>query len=136
MTDAINALHTAYCSTVGVELPQMPYHRYWYDADKLGLTPADLIIAISVRQKQNRSANGSFKYSLAIKHLVGDEDRIADTINCAALFRAEQRRKTFNPGKAEVLRATGRPDAPESKPAQSVEQIMANIVKLKGAVNE
>lgn len=136
MTPEINALHTAYCSTVGIELPQMPYHRCWYDADRLGLTPEDLVIAINSRQRQNRSANGSFKYSLAIKHLVGDEDRIADTINCAALFKAEQRRKTFNPGKAEVLRATGRPDAPESKPAQSVEQIMANIVKLKGAVNE
>lgn len=136
MTDAINALHTAYCTTVGIELPQMPYHRCWYDADRLGLTPADLIIAINVRQRQNKSANGSFKYSLAIKHLVGDEDRIADTMNCAALFRAEQRRKTFNPGKAEVLRATGRADEPESKPARSVEQIMANIINLKKAASE
>lgn len=126
-------LHQAYCEAMGIELPiNSAFARYWHEADKEGLDPDGLKLAIKARIKRNFSMEPRYQIPLSIRKLVGDEERIADVINEAAVIRAEQRKKQFVPAKAEVLRVTGRPDEPE----QSKTRHIGEIIKLREAANQ
>lgn len=127
----IESLHAAYCEAMGLELRINPaFERYWFDAINSGLEPDDLKLVIKARIKKNFSFEPRYQSQLTIKKLVGDEDRLAEVINEAAMIRANMRKKTYTTDKSSVLRATGRADEPPTQEAKSVKDV---IVMMKEA---
>jgi len=118
----INAIHQAYCEATSFELPLMPhFERQWYDAIQFGMTPD--CVRLVVKSRMRRIADKVRQPEcLLLRNFCGSEAAIADVLVEAAAIRAKMRVKVFPAGKADVLRATGRPDEPEQATAKPISE--------------
>ena len=135
-SQAVNRLHQIYCQAMFLDDFElnMADERRWLAAADEGLTPDDLKLLIKdrlqgIRKDQRRPA------CVCVRNICGSEEAIADALNEVAMIKARMRVKVLPRGKAEVLRATGRDDAPSTSEAKAVGDI-ALIQQLRKAANE
>jgi len=120
----IAELHQAYCEATAYEVAMLPpFERAWFEALKLNITGDDVRLVVKSRMRgialgERRGA------SIYLRNLIGCEEMLAEFMMELAAIRAMQRKRVFEPGKVEVLRATSRPDEPESPDAKMVSEIM------------
>lgn len=111
----VQALHAAYCLEMSLKLPINPAtERFWFAAHKAGLAPADLSLVLRARQRAVKSG-ARYPASLLLRNICGSDEAIADVTNEAAVLRAlrdRMRRPAYDPGKADVLAASGRKESP------------------------
>lgn len=96
----------------------MCYERWFSLAHHDGITPEGLALCIAARKRFNVAS--SCKKSLLLHRLLRDEEDRAIVLNEIAEAMALMRVRVMDPGKASVLRATGRPDAPPQDEAKLV----------------
>ncbi len=125
----INAIHQAYCEATACELPMLPqFERQWFEAMKLGMTPD--CVRMVVKSRLKRVAQEARRpESLLLRNFCGSEEAIGDVIQEAAMLRATMRIKVFTTGKAQALRDTGRPDAPEQGPMRHISEVLGEMRK-------
>jgi len=124
LNPVINQLHAAFCHATGRETVLIPQiERWWYEALKCEVTPQMVTDVIESRMKRDYST-GSMRFNcLGLRHLIGDDDRLAQFVDEAAQIAATKRKRVFVPGKAQVLRDTGRPDEPETPKTRHVSEV-------------
>ena len=123
----VNSIHQAFCDARGFELHmQGPQERWWFEALKCGMTPDDVKLVIKARMKRI-AAGVRHEESLYIRNIAGSEEAIANTMEEAAAIRASMRIKVYPVGKAQALRATGRPDAPEQAQARPIGEYIEEL---------
>jgi len=97
------------------------FERQWYDAIQFGMTPD--CVRLVVKSRMRRIADKVRQPEcLLLRNFCGSEAAIADVLVEAAAIRAKMRVKVFPAGKADVLRATGRPDEPEQATAKPISE--------------
>jgi hypothetical protein len=107
----------------------LPTHeRWWSDARKCGLTPDCVKLVIKARMKRIH-AGVRHEESLMIRNIAGSDEAIANTIEEVAAIRAKLRVKVMPKGKADVLRATGRPAEPEQSTAKPIGEYIEALRK-------
>jgi len=120
--DKLRPLHQLYCSLTDRGVPwSMALLYRWELWDSHGWTAEDLQLVIhhiKVLIKQDRRRPGSFR----MNNLLDPERFGEDLAEAKAIFRPRPR---VNPGKAQVLRATGRRSDPPEITARSAAQILA-----------
>ena len=128
----INALHLAYIDATGYELRLSgPDERRWYEASKFGITPDDVKLVVKARLRG--IVTGDRKpASIYLRNLIGDEDMLAEFAMELAAIKATQRKRLYAPGKAEVLRVTGREDEPAGRPAISAQDVIRGLKEAAG----
>ncbi len=125
-------MHSAFCEAVGYEVALLPpAERHWYEALKMGMTPDDVRLVVRHR-KQRIKAGVRHEESLKIRNIAGSEDAIAESLEEVAAIKAKTRVNVFPKGKAEVLRATGRPDEPEQTPSKPISEYIEALRKSAG----
>ena len=126
----INAMHHAYCEATGFDIPLAPYfERQWFEALNCGLTCDCVRLVIKERVRRIREQVRKPE-CLLLRNVAGSEAAIFDVLQEAAAIRARMRVKVMSPGKAEVLRATGRPVEPDGnvRPISEVIEAMRRAV--------
>lgn len=123
------ALFSAYCAARGFEVSTIPvaHARYLFDAVKEGVTPEMMSDVVKDRMKRPYATQSMKDYCLRLRHLIGSEEAIADLIDEANAIKAKRRKATFSPGKAEVLRTTGRSGEPEQPKVRRVDEIFQQM---------
>ena len=118
----IKELHGTYCWITAVNLPlRMSCWSGWEAFVKVAhYSVRDLVLVIGYLKKQIRRGERR-QESFRFDHLVGDLERFAEDLSFAT---AEARKPVMSPGKAEFLRATGRPVEQPTRPARSINQVM------------
>jgi len=128
----INAIHQAYCEATSFELPMMPqFERQWFDALHSGMTPDCVKLVVKSRMRRIGDKVRQPE-SLLIRNFCGSEAAICDVLMEAAAIRANMRVKVLPQGKAEVLRATGRPDEPEQGRMIPVKEVIQAMRSAAG----
>ena len=136
-------LHQLWCDLRGVPLPASPFHLMgWEDwlrhmlieVPRTGIevTPEDLLRTVILRRIR------MYKEKPAILSAMLKISRVQRADECLEEFledRAERRpRPAYPAAKAEVLRATGRPDSPDlPAPRMARDVILSNLDKLRDA---
>lgn len=124
INESINAIHQAYCEATTFELPMMPqFERQWHDALQCGMTCDCVRLVVKSRMARIRDKVRQPE-CLLLRNFAGSEAAICDVLQEAAMLRAKMRIKTFCPGKAEVLRSTGREDEPEQEKMRPVSEVL------------
>ncbi len=132
LNQSVTELHAAFVDASGQELAlNMPLERRWLDAVNMGVTPDDVRLCVKSRIEHNRQH--TMKRHLVLYRLIGSEDDIAMMLSEAAEARAQMRVKVLPKGKADVLRATGRSDEPETNRVMTPAEIEM-IQKLRAAI--
>lgn len=120
MIEDHQAIHAVYCRLTNVQYPlTMSDHFRWSTWKAQGWITEDLKLVVKhIRWliSEGRRRHESFR----LDNLIEPERFGKDLAEARALARKPR----YAPGKAEVLRATKRPDEPEQAPAQSAEQVM------------
>ncbi len=128
----MNGIHDAFCGAIGYEVPLHGCtERYWFEALKMGMTPDDVRLVVKGRLQRIRDGV-RHPESLYIRNVVGSEEAISNALEEAAAIRAKMRIKTFSPGKAEVLRATGRSDEPEQARMIPIKEVIEGLRSAVG----
>lgn len=121
---AIDQLHKSFCEVTGRELRMNPtFTRWWYDAIAYGVTPEMVTSVMEARMKREYSTAGMKFHCMSLSHCIGNDDRLAQFVDEAAQIAATKRKRVFVPGKAQVLRDTGRPDEPETPKTRHVSEV-------------
>ena len=124
----INALHAVFCQVTGRDtLLIPPVERWWMTALQYGITADMIRDVMQSRIKSQYSTDTMRKHCLSLRHCIGDDDRLAQFVDEAAQIAATKRKRVFVPGKAQVLRDTGRPDEPEQLPARSAKDVIRGL---------
>ena len=122
----ISTLFSAYTSALDLRLPcNASFERYLFNAVKAGVTPE--MLRDVIRNRQKLKANGTRDYGLKLTNLIGDEDRIADLLNEAAMLEALKRKKSMDHNRASVLRQTGRSTVAPETPAKPLGEVVKNF---------
>lgn len=122
MNTAILPLHQAYCDATGYDLSlNSSSERIWLAVHRFGFSADDVKLIVKGRIKRNQAL--SYKRSLLIHRIFGDEDDLAVAANELAEIRAEMRKPKFDAGKVAVLAATGRPTEPEQPKTRHISEI-------------
>lgn len=131
----IQALHDAYCLVTRQQMRlNMAAERYWFEANKAGLTPIDLMTVVKQRMSDIRAQRRN-PACILLRNICGSDEAILDVLNEAAAIKALARRPAYSPGKAEVMKASGRPGAPAGPEAKSVQIVADDLIKrLREAV--
>jgi hypothetical protein len=117
----IRKLHTTYCQETGLQIA-LPVSRHilWEAFLARGFTTNDLTLVC--RSLRRQISNGDRRMAcLRFTTLIGDVDNFEELL---AEFRALQRKPTYAPGKAQVLRATGRESEPKQSDAQKAQTLL------------
>lgn len=128
----INAIHHAYCESTGFDLQLSAFfERQWFEALKEGLT-CDCVKLV-IKERIRRIKEGVRRPEcLLLRNIAGSEGAIADVAQEAAAIRARMRVKVFPRDKANVLRATGRPDEPEQSTMRPVGDVIRAMKEAIG----
>jgi len=120
----INEIHRAYCEATAFEIPLMAcFERQWFEAIQNGLTADDVRLVVKDRMRRIRDGV-RHQECLLIRNFIQTEEAVGEVLCEAAAIRARMRGKHFCPGKAEVLRATGRSDKPEDGPVLPIGEVI------------
>ncbi len=125
----INEIHQAFCEALGYEVPLR--ERQWYEALKMGMTSEDIKLVVRFR-KERIKAGVRHDECLFFRNIAGNEDAIADVLEESAMLRARMRIRVVPAGRADVLRATGRSDEPESERVHPISEVIAAMRKAVG----
>lgn len=123
-------LHDIYVGMTGHEYPlsfgaRSMWERWLY----AGFKPNDLSLVIryiKARVRSGKRQRESFKFMT----LIGDTDKFADDL-CMARAEARQKQGKFDPGKAGVLKSTGRQEKPLKDTAKTAYQIIQESKALE-----
>ena len=134
--DITRELHAVWCRECRVPVPYDAWRcQAWEDWLRYVLpairdsewpktTPEALLITVlSVRRNMARGKPEIWRAWTALRKITGRPDECVETW-CAAMAEARPRPQ-FSAGKADVLRATGRPDEPEPEPAKPAREVIA-----------
>jgi hypothetical protein len=111
----LREIHRVFCEVTGQQPPFATCQRRLFEFHNTGFSTDELRLVLAYARQANRNFSGGIGYSLSFGSLVGNLEKFGDLLGLA---RAEKRAKDYKarhsypPAKAEVLRATGRPDAP------------------------
>jgi len=112
--ESLRTLHNVYSSLTGQQPPFAFCERRWFEWQK-HFAMDDLKLAIDHALRINKKRQPQYQIPFRFNSFIGDLERFSDLIGDA---RADKRARDFKAkhsypaAKAEVLRATGRPDAP------------------------
>jgi hypothetical protein len=115
LNQTLRSLHACYCELSLRQPPFLTCERRWLEFHNAGFGIDDLKLVIAFVQKVNSKRERQYHIPLRFDSLIGDLERMGDLLGES---RADKRARDFKarhsypPAKAEVLRATGRPDAP------------------------
>jgi hypothetical protein len=127
-TRMASELHQAYCAAVGYEVALTLQRIFAWEAWKArGWTKDDLLLVISHLKSKIRAGrkwDSCLRFYQLICRLEDFEEEL-----CAA--RALARKPKMDAGKAQVLRATHRPDEPPAKAPRTAAQIIAADLELR-----
>jgi len=116
LNQTLRSLHASYCELSLEQPPYVTCERRWWEFNNIGFGLDDLKLTIAFVQGVNRKREKPYHIPLRFDAFIGNLERFGDLLGSA---RADKRARDFRakhsypPAKAEVLRATGRPDAPE-----------------------
>jgi len=111
----LRSLHALFCTMTQHQPPYALCERRWLEFHNAGLAEDDLKLTIEHVLRINKGRERRYHLAMRFGSFVGDLERFSDLLGEA---RADKRARdfkakhSFSSGKAEVLRATGRPDAP------------------------
>ncbi len=126
---AVNFLHASYNHARHLEVPmQMAHERAWFNGLQAGITPE--MVADVIRHREQRIKAGVRNIEcLLIRNLCGDDEKIADFIEEAYMLAARKRIRVLDPGRAQVMRATGRSVEVPEQPAKHVSESLINALR-------
>lgn len=131
----VTELHRTYCEAMAIEPEDLPmtltFEDWWLRASNQGVTCDHVRLVVKARLAFNRTSG--LRKGVELRHLIRSDEDVSILINEVAAIRAQQRIKVMDPARAEVLKATGRPDAIPATDAVKVGDI-ALIKALKEAV--
>jgi hypothetical protein len=124
----INSVHALYCQLTGMPIRlDMAREHEWFEWLKRGFTQRDLRDLVAHLRQEIRAGRrnpGCLKFRNLVVNLDYFEEDLAEA-------RARSRVQKVDPGRSDVLRATGRPAGPPPKPARSTAEIMAGEEAFK-----
>lgn len=124
--EMIEQLHKIYCEETRLEVScTLHRHMTWDYWQRRGFTEKDLRDVCRYIRKQvdkGRHSIGCLSFHLLIADLEYFEEKLAEV-------RSFERKPRFTPGKADALKATGRPAEPAQRPARKVVDV-ANGLKI------
>lgn len=128
----IRQLHTRYCSLTGLNLAlNMPKIYAWDIWLNRGWAMVDLETVIAHLRRTITPKERLIRY-FQFRNLIERPDDFEATL---AEARAITRVPRFDPGKADVLRGTNRPDKPEPSKPKTAEQVMKESAGLKALLD-
>lgn len=131
--ETVNTLHETYCQAMALEFElTQADERRWLQGVVAGLD-ADMLRLVIFDRRKRITAGVRNKECLLVRNLVGSDEAVADTMNEAAVIRAQMRVKVMPKGKADVLTATGRSAEAETNRVVTPAEIEA-IKVLRKAV--
>jgi hypothetical protein len=111
----IERAHQIYCQETGLEISCSIARHFAWGLFLARFTPGDL--ALVCRDLRRQILKGKRSIScFRFQYFIGDLEAFEELL---AEYRARQRKPRFKPGKAQILRATGRIDQPEQPDAES-----------------
>lgn len=114
----------AYNRALGSDLRMtMTFERWIWDALQMGLTAEDVQLCLQHRMAYNR-ARTSFKKSLSLHNLIRSDEDVSVTMSEAAAERSISRVRVMPAARAEVMRATGRPDEVEPPRTRHISEVI------------
>lgn len=120
----IEELHEAYCEDTRLLVKCTMFRLLAWEAwQKQGFTLDDLhVVCRGLRRAVDNSKRtiGCMSFHLLICDLEYFEERLAE-------YRSYQRKPKFAPGKADVLKATKRPDEPAPQPAAPIKDVIKGL---------
>jgi hypothetical protein len=119
----ISALHAEYQRLTGQRVALAGREWTWFEWLKRDLTLDDLRLLIRDKQRRIRARELS-PTCLLFRYLIGNLDYAEEDI---LLLRAKQRIPVPDAGRADVLRATGRPTAEPPPPARKASDVVQKI---------
>ena len=140
-TDAIREMHRVYCQETGFNLPcDMGREAAWFELHRRGVTVADLRLVIRHVQAGIRAQRRNQGAPL-FRTLVCNRDYFEEDL---AEAKARARVPVPDAGRAQVLRATGRPERAEPAPARKAGEVLNPkgvpisdaIAAMRAAVNK
>ncbi len=132
----IAALHAAFCEASGQELKILPAHEFWWKcAQDDGISPEDVRMWIAHMVKENLKREPRYRTQIKIRYLISTPEYRARLAEDVAEIKSRLRVKVMNPGRAEVMRATGRSDETITEEARHIRdvELIANLRKAAGA---
>lgn len=124
----IKAMHEVYVRMTGLNVPlDMGRELQWHVVWMQGVRPDDIRLVID-HMKRKAKAQKPHR-SFTFRSFVGNADYLVEDI---AEAKAANRTSKVHPNRAGVLRATGRPAAPEPPPSRPVGEILTNDQILSG----
>lgn len=128
----INALHAAYNEAMASELPlNAVFERGWLMAHQWGVTPDCVKLVVKSRRDGIRKGERR-ENCLLIRNFCGSDEAVAGVLEESSMIRAKMRVRVLDKGKAEVLRATGREDAPRPADARHISEVFGDLKKASG----
>jgi hypothetical protein len=115
LNQTLRSLHAMFCTMTQHQPPYALCERRWLEFHNAGLAEDDLKLTIEFVLRTNKKRERQYWIPLRFGSFVGDLERFSDLLGES---RADKRARDFKArhcypaAKAEVLRATHRPDAP------------------------
>lgn len=126
----VNQLHEAFCAVTGRELRMNPtFERWWFQALQYEINCDMVREVMALRMKGEYTGFSMRMHCLSLKHLIGDDERLAQFLDEAAQIAATRRKKVYSPGKASVLKAAGHDSEPEASPPRHISEVMDEMRK-------
>jgi hypothetical protein len=117
----IRAMHDAYVAGTGLQVTlDFAREEAWWHVWKRGIRAKDITDLIAENRRRVRF--GIPARSLTFRNFVGSPDFLEEDL---AELRARERTPKRDPAKAAVLRATGRPEAPEPPQGKPVGEVLS-----------
>jgi len=124
----IRSLHQAYVSETGYDIKWDASRVFAWELFSLRFTKEDLILVIRWIKKQKRLGNPARE--LMFRSLISGWNALSSFEEDLQRAKADARIPRYAPGKADVLRATTRPDAP----TPSTERKAGDVLKASDAL--
>lgn len=117
----IREMHSAYCAGTGFALAlDFAREMVWFEVWRRGIRAADVRDLIA--ENRRRTKLGIPARSLLFRNFAGSPDFMEEDL---AELRAQKRVPRRDPARAAVLRATGRPEAPEPPQGRPVGAVLS-----------
>lgn len=135
LDQTLRGLHACYCELSQNQPPYALCERRWLEFHNAGLAIDDLRLTLEFVLRTNKKRERQYWIPLRFGSFVGDLERFSDLLGESRADKRARDFKTkhsFSEGKASVLRATGRPDAP-AVPENTLSAAEA-LAKLKASL--
>jgi hypothetical protein len=125
-TEQTRAIHAAYVKSSGMEIPYSIHYHYAWERFMQDFTESDVVLVCHYLRKEMRSPKSKLTMAcLKFRNLVEDLPAFADH---RAMAIASARRPVVDLGKAQVLKATHRPETPPNDHCAPISQHVAGLL--------